>query len=66
MLTNAETAEHIRKWCNEERGPFAWPTDGCGYEQHIRFVKHRNSSWHGGTHDEWLAFCRAYADSLED
>jgi hypothetical protein len=61
-VTDAETAEHIRRWCAEDRwAPFAWPTDGCGYEQHIRFVDHRNKNWSGG---DFRRFCLDYADAL--
>ena len=41
-MTDAETAAHIRKWMSEDHGAFEWPTDACGYKQHIRFVDFRN------------------------
>lgn len=64
-LTNKETAEAIRKWCAEPRSHWSWPTDGCGYDQHVRFVMHRNRNWNGGTLEEYRAFALAYADELE-
>ncbi len=62
-MTNEETAAHLRAWANGEgsHGVWAWPTDPCGYDQHVRFVKHRNANWHGGDFNE---FVRAYADAL--
>ncbi len=64
-MTDSETAAHIREWCKTNESPsFAWPTDACGYAQHIRFVDHRNQNWHGGSPDQWRAFVLAYADSL--
>ena len=33
---------------------FSWPTDACGYDQSVRFVKHRNLHWHGGTCEEFV------------
>ena len=47
-MNNKETAEHLRYWLTKTHGKFAWPTDGCGYEQHIKFVKHRNKHWIAG------------------
>lgn len=42
--TNKETAAHIREFMRTQhkRRHWAWPTDGCGYNQHIRFVGFRN------------------------
>jgi hypothetical protein len=61
-MTDAETAATIRRWCEAVRGPFSWPTDACGYEQHIRFVVHRNAKWEGG---DFKQFCLDYAAALE-
>lgn len=38
--TNKETAAHIREFMQTryKRRVWAWPTDGCGYDQHIKFV----------------------------
>ena len=44
-MTNEETAEKIRAWCRKGRGHFSWPTDGCGYKQHIRFVRYKAKHW---------------------
>ena len=64
-MSNAETAVHIRRWCEGSHGPFSWPTDACGYDQHVRFVRHRNNRWGGGTADDFRVFVLAYADSIE-
>ncbi len=63
-MNNVETKAHILKWCELPSGPFSWPTDGCGYDQHIKFVTHRNENWKGGNTAEFLAFVREYANSL--
>lgn len=64
-MTNAETKDHLLAWCEKpDPRPFAWPTDACGYDQHIKFVKHRNSHWGGGTFREFVEFVRDYANSL--
>lgn len=63
-MTDAETAEHLRRAVDRPSGTFAWETDGCGYDQHIRFVEHRNKNWYGGTQQDWRAFVLAYADGL--
>lgn len=66
-MTDAEVAAHLRAYVTDPANigrQFSWPTDGCGYDQHIRFVHHRNASWNGGTPEEWTAFVLAYADSL--
>lgn len=65
-MTNAETAAEIRRWCAQGAHlAFSWPTDMCGYEQHCRFVKHRNFEWKGGSFEDFKAFALAYADELE-
>ena len=49
-MNNKETAEYLRKWCKEiQASHFSWPTDACGYDQHIEFVSHRNKKWKGGS-----------------
>ena len=50
--TNKETAAHIRKFMQTryKRGLWAWPTDGCGYDQHIKFVTALNK-WSSNTED---------------
>lgn len=64
-MTNEETKNHLLKWCqNKNHNPFAWPTDACGYKQHIKFVRHRNKKWNGGSPEEFLAFVEEYANSL--
>jgi len=63
-MDNGQTAEHLRKYVTEQHGTFSWPTDACGYDQHMKFVKHRNNNWKGGTDEEWTKFVLDYADSL--
>ena len=60
-MTDKETADHLREWVNKNNGIFAWPTDACGYDQHMKFVKHRNQNWNGGDFNQ---FVLDYADSL--
>ena len=64
-MTNKETVEHLRKWVKKGHGAFAWPTDACGYDQHIKFVKHRNENWFGETVKDFELFVLNYADTLE-
>lgn len=65
-MTNLEVAEHLRKWCEAPpTSPFSWPTDACGYDQHIKFVEHRNAHWTGRTTEEFVQFVLAYAAQLE-
>ena len=64
-MSNQETKNHLLKWCdNPDFLPFSWPTDICGYEQHIKFVDHRNKNWKGGSTKEFIQFVREYALSL--
>ena len=63
-MNNIETANHIRTKINKPMGTFAWVTDGCGYDQHIKFVQHRNENW-AGKPEEWTRFVLDYADGLE-
>ena len=64
-MTNAETKAHLLEWVKHNHGLFAWPTDGCGYEQHMKFVEHRNKHWEGGSTAEFNQFVIDYANSLE-
>lgn len=67
-MTNQETAAHLREYIADHKNYFryfSWPTDACGYDQHIKFVKHRNKNWHGSTKEAWDKFVLDYADSLE-
>jgi hypothetical protein len=66
-MTNKETKEEILRWLEKPRGIFSWPTDACGYEQHMKFVKHRNDNWQGSTkiNEDFAQFVRDYALSLE-
>ena len=61
-MNDKETAEEILEWCEGNHGPFSWPTDRCGYDQHMRFVRHRNKNWKGGP--DFKGFAREYALSL--
>ena len=61
-MSDLETARYLLEYIKRDRGLlFAWPTDGCGYKQHIKFVHHRNANWHGG---DWNKFVADYARSL--
>lgn len=64
-MTNQEVANRIRKYYKTTHSHWGWPTDGCEYKQHIRFVEYRNKNWTGGTIEEFKRFALAYADSLE-
>lgn len=63
-LTDEQTREHILRWLAEPSGLWSWPTDGCGYNQHMRFVRHRNEKWVGGVPQQWIDFVTEYAESL--
>ncbi len=60
-MTDEETANHLCEWVKKPHGPFAWATDGCGYDQHIKFVCHRNKNYCG---QDFKQFILDYADSL--
>lgn len=64
-MTDKETAQHLRMWIKANHGIFAWPTDACGYEQHIKFVEHRNKNWNGSTIKEFEQFILDYANTLD-
>ncbi len=65
-MTNKETAVEIRRKVKEPGGPFAWVTDNCGYDQHLRFVLWRNMNWNEHYKgDSFAQFCLEYADMLE-
>lgn len=64
-MNNRETAAWIRDYFTKPQSHWSWPTDGCGYDQHIRFVNHRNKNYQGNTKEEFKAFALAYADALE-
>jgi hypothetical protein len=63
-MNNAETVSHLRKYVLTNHGTFSWPTDACGYDQHMLFVEHRNKCWRGGSAEQWRDFVLAYAESL--
>jgi hypothetical protein len=66
-MTNQETKEYLLHWCEYPDGRlFSWPTDGCGYDQHIKFVEHRNENWTGGSIHDFVEFVRNYALSLDE
>lgn len=64
-MTNKETANHLRKYVQNNHELFSWPTDACGYDQHIKFVDHRNNNWNGGSREEWIQFILDYANTLD-
>ena len=67
-MTDTETAAHLRQWVKRGNGPFAWPTDACGYEQHIKFVDYRNANWtkERSQRQSFDDFVLEYADKLDD
>jgi phage terminase large subunit GpA-like protein len=68
-MTDVETAAHIRKYANGEikRSIWSWPTDACGYEQHIKFAEWRNNKWCDWPEDKTFnEFLFDYADRLEN
>jgi hypothetical protein len=64
-MTNKETAAYLRSVVKRTGTPFGWVTDGCGYDQHIRFVLYRNEHWKGGDFAAWTQFVLDYADMLD-
>ena len=62
-MTNKQTADHIRQWVETSHDHFAWATDTCGYDQHIRFVKYRNRFWKQQC--DFKEFMLCYANNLE-
>lgn len=46
LMDDKQTKEHLLKWVSESHNLFGWPTDACGYDQHIRFVNYRNDYWY--------------------
>lgn len=62
-MNNEETADAIVAWAAKPRMPFSWPTDTCGYEQHMRFVKHRNENFDKSDLD-FREFALQYAEAL--
>ena len=38
-MNNAETKDYLLKWVDQTHSQWAWPTDYCGYDQHIKFVE---------------------------
>jgi hypothetical protein len=63
FMNNKETKEWLLKWVKEPHGIFSWPTDACGYDQHIKFVDHRNKNWKGGDFNQFVI---DYANSLTE
>ncbi|MDY0144310.1 MAG: hypothetical protein RBR97_20700 [Bacteroidales bacterium] len=62
-MTNEETKAEILEWCGTgNRGQFSWPTDACGYDQHIKFVKYRNEYWKGQC--DFIEFVKEYAEKV--
>ena len=52
-MNNKETKAHLQNYVTRNTGTFSWPTDACGYDQHIKFVKHRNENWKEGTDSDF-------------
>ena len=61
-MTDEETKRYLLDWVKKkDKGIWEWPTDGCGYEQHNKFVIHRNKNWRGGDFDQFVV---DYANGL--
>lgn len=69
-LNDHETAILMSEWIIRDKAGkvshFSWPTDGAGYQQHVRFVEHRNVNWAGGDEEAWRQFVEDYASALAD
>lgn len=67
QMTNKETAAHFRQWFEKSHGPFAWPIDACGYNQHVRFVQYRNENWNESCpFADFKSFALDYASKIEN
>lgn len=68
-MNDTKTKAYLLEWVKHKKGefssPFAWPTDRCGYAQHMKFVEHRNKNWKGGTRADFDTFVTAYAHGLK-
>lgn len=67
-MDNKQTAKHLRNWVKRtDKGLFCWPTDACGYEQHIKFVNYRNKFWTmaEAKRKTFNQFVLEYADMLD-
>ncbi len=65
-MTNQETAQHFREYAQSSlNARWSWPTEGCGYRQHMKFMEYRNRNWQGGSKEELKQFLFGYADYLE-
>jgi len=65
-MTDKETADYLREYIKSGKrgGPFGWPTDPCGYDQHIKFVEYRNKEW-ADCGLTWDKFVLNWADRLD-
>ncbi len=63
-MNNVETKKHLLREAENlgKNGVLSWVTDACGYDQHIKFVKHRNKNWRGG---DFKQFVIDYANFLD-
>ena len=62
-MTDREVIKHLRNYVKSNHGLFSWPTDACGYDQHIKFVKYRNKYFKGDI--DFNEFILGYVDKLE-
>lgn len=45
-MTDPQVVTYLRDWVKDKgRTRLSWPTDMCGYKQHLRFVWYRNEYW---------------------
>jgi len=66
-VNNAETAAHMRHWAATNKDSNLWPTEGCGQEQHARFVDWRLQRMTSGRNywATWGDIVLEYAGLLE-
>jgi hypothetical protein len=72
-MDNKHTVKNLRNYVKTTHNLFSWPTDGCGYEQHIKFVDYRNKNWDNyyekrvneNINEVFRDFVLEYADKLE-
>ncbi len=62
-MTDEETKTYLLQWCDDPNfAPLEHPTDGCGYDQHMKFVEFKNKHW--DVSEDFVEFVRRYANTL--
>jgi hypothetical protein len=65
-ITDKEVRERLLAWIKKDvHGLMDFPTGGCIYDQHVKFIQHSNRHWEGTTAEEYKKFVEDYANSLE-